>query len=352
MTNQINNQSNSLQHIFVVLGMARSGTSAIASGLNALGVDFGQHLLQPDATWNAKGFWEDTDIVYKINRNALLVLQEEGMRIQPLDAHDEVKLAGLKQAAQQLIRDRMQSLSQWGFKDPRTARLLPFWQPIFAELQLQEHYMIAVRNPLASAHSYQKVMGCDIEVGLLMWVMHLFNAIEGTHHKERLAVSYEIMLQQPREQLHRIKTFFQLAEVPAEKIDRYANEFLDKKLRHYQHDQQALLTHPAIAVVPICVKMYALLQAVTHDEMTFESAQFYAEWQAIKQAFELQYPQYQFMDMLLRRQKQMERKLRTIHKSWPWKMMYPLHVLDDKLRARRRARLAKRLENTHLTHVT
>jgi hypothetical protein len=55
------------KNIFLVLGMARSGTSAITRGLNALGIDLGNKLTPANEKWNPKGFWEDNEVVYQIN---------------------------------------------------------------------------------------------------------------------------------------------------------------------------------------------------------------------------------------------------------------------------------------------
>ena len=41
----------------------------------------------------------------------------------------------------------------WGFKDPRTARLLPLWNRLFQELELSPTYFWAVRSPPAAARS-------------------------------------------------------------------------------------------------------------------------------------------------------------------------------------------------------
>ena len=51
------------KRLVVVLGMHRSGTSAVTRGLLATGISFGENLLQPLIGVNEKGFWEDLDIL-------------------------------------------------------------------------------------------------------------------------------------------------------------------------------------------------------------------------------------------------------------------------------------------------
>ena len=46
----------------LILGMHRSGTSAVTRVLNLLGVELGSHLMQPGKD-NPSGFWEHQDVV-------------------------------------------------------------------------------------------------------------------------------------------------------------------------------------------------------------------------------------------------------------------------------------------------
>jgi hypothetical protein len=50
------------KRLVVVLGMHRSGTSAITRALEVLGVNVGTNLLPPVDGDNAKGFFEDVEI--------------------------------------------------------------------------------------------------------------------------------------------------------------------------------------------------------------------------------------------------------------------------------------------------
>src|SRR5665647_3705297 len=50
------------QKLIVVLGMHRSGTSAVTRGLQVMGVGLGDRLMPGLEGNNAKGFWEDIDL--------------------------------------------------------------------------------------------------------------------------------------------------------------------------------------------------------------------------------------------------------------------------------------------------
>jgi hypothetical protein len=334
-----------MKNVYVVLGMPRSGTSAIARGLKALGVNLGEHLIPADSAWNAKGFWEDTDIVHNINRTALTILENQwadsSAAYQRLK--NDPELAELRRIATQLLQRRMEPFLHWGFKDPRTSMLLPLWKEIFGSLDLTERYVIALRNPLSSAYSYQKVRGTDIEEGLLLWLMHLIPAIDETEGKMRVVVSYDAILQEPYNQLLRIHDQISMpVSLDAKEISEYCNEFLDKRLHHHEYSNEDLKSHPASAVFPLCQRTYTLLQKLTRDEITFDSEEFMRGWQSIKEEFIFMQPLYRYVEVLLNQRKALARENRKRTKSFPWRLIYPLRFIDDKLRNMRKKASKKR----------
>ena len=62
--------------LIVVLGMHRSGTSAITRGLICLGVQLGNRLIPPIEGNNDKGFWEDIDL-NNLNNEILETIYKE-----------------------------------------------------------------------------------------------------------------------------------------------------------------------------------------------------------------------------------------------------------------------------------
>lgn len=339
------------KNVFVVIGMARSGTSAIARGLQAIGIELGDKLTPGSKKWNPKGFFEDSDIVYKINRGLLHKLDHEwtGISLLSKENFDYEGVHEFKNLAISLLKERMKNTDYWGFKDPRTAKLLPFWQMVFAQLNLNERYVIALRNPLSSAYSYQRVAHVDIETGLLLWLMHLIPAIDETQGKKRVVINYDAILSDSHHQLLRLKHQLNIPDlVDASEINQYAKQFLDRKLQHFDYDERTLRSHPAMPIAPLCYTVYELLKCVAKDEMDLESSSFSNAWQEVKTEFEKIYPVYTYIDSLLKKNKKMERELRSIRRSLPWKLFYPLRIIDDALRAmRRKAREKRRLVITN-----
>mgnify|MGYP003403579564 FL=1 len=118
--------SASNSQLVVVLGMHRSGTSAITRALQVLGVDLGEDLISPKID-NGKGFFEDIDVV-NFNNDALTYLQTDWHSLSPVTPADVDSLskAGFLLRAVELLRAKMLGKVIFGLKDPRISKLLLF----------------------------------------------------------------------------------------------------------------------------------------------------------------------------------------------------------------------------------
>ncbi len=333
------------KNIIVVLGAPRSGTSAITRGLKALGIDIGDNLTSADLLWNPKGFWEDKDISNSINCGILKTLDcpWESLSIINKDDLLDNKLFSLKKLAIELLRQKMQLHTHWGFKDPRTAKLIPFWQEVFKELQLNDYYIITLRNPLAVALSYQKLRGFDLITALILWLMHIIPAIDETQQKKRVIISFEQMLMNPDLELERIRDFLQLKEMNFQELLFYKNQFLDKNFCHYAPSLNDLKNHSVASMIPLCLEVYELLSCHLHNLNSYE---FMVDWQKIKIKFDMHYPMYIYLDILLKKNKKLTKDVRSMQRSFCWNLIYPLRTLEGQVRKlmqkkRQKRRIAK-----------
>lgn len=330
-------ENNQQKNIYIVLGLPRSGTSAITRALRALGIDLDGNL-QPARDINPKGFWEDIDIMYGINRTATHINGDKIITAQQLAEETPVgdELRALQVTAEKLLRKRMSDTSEWGFKDVRTGEMLPFWQSVFAKISLKENYIIALRHPLARAHSNKKFNHHDIECGLISWLDYLVRVIDQTQGKNRVVISYELMLQQPKQQLEHMREALGINLLPDEfAISTYTEQFLDKELRHYDFTQEDLAREPVMMVSPLCAQVYDLLFRVASGELSLREEAFTRAWQQIKIAYQQIAPMHQYINALLADEKKSQRQMKRIQKSLPWKLMYPLRLVDDFFRKRR-----------------
>jgi len=219
--------------IIAVLGMHRSGTSAIARGLTTLGVGLGNNLLGPSAGDNDKGFWEDADIT-AFNDAVLAKLGSSYDALAPLDAENaKAALRTERVRAEALLARKLSANATFAFKDPRTSVLLPFWRQVFSNLSLDDKYVIALRNPLEVAASLQRRNGFHPARSLLLWTKHTLRALIDTRDRPRVVISYAAMLENPREQLARMGDALALPKPDRNAVAEYEGDFLESDLRRF-----------------------------------------------------------------------------------------------------------------------
>lgn len=128
-----------MSRCILVLGVPRSGTSAVAGALHHLGVDMGEGHLQPGNQWNERGYFEDLRW-QRLNKQ--ITGERYGHR-QPKDISKRLQMAYEALAVQ------CSQSPLWGMKDPRLCFTVHhFWK------YLDDARIISVhRSPMASARS-------------------------------------------------------------------------------------------------------------------------------------------------------------------------------------------------------
>jgi hypothetical protein len=220
--------------LLVVLGMHRSGTSVTTRALEAMGAEFGDKLLPPLEGINDKGFFEDID-VNRINIDVMAAAGAAWHTAGPidLDAIDEGTIAHQRETAIELLRDKTKG-KIFAVKDPRMARLLPFWETVFDRLDLDVAYIIAIRNPISVCRSLQIWNKFSEEKCYLLWLAHVVPALRATEHKRRTLVDYDQLLDEPVAQLSRMANDLSLS-LDANRASNFESDFLDGPLRHTRY---------------------------------------------------------------------------------------------------------------------
>ncbi len=253
----------------VVLGMHRSGTSAITRGLIPLGVALGDDLI-PAAFDNVKGFWEDRQLT-EINQRlqSLMGYEWYGAELStPID-FDAPDVARLYDKALDVLQTKLDGNVRFAFKDPRTSLVLEFWLSIFERLKLDPAYVIALRNPLDVAKSLEKRNALELGKSLYLWQNSFLRALELTKDARRIVVSYEAVLMSPSEELERISERLGLPPaIDGEELDAYKNGFLSQDLQH-EHSQES--DWPSIAArFPTVDRLYSLGRDLATDRLSFD----------------------------------------------------------------------------------
>jgi glycosyltransferase involved in cell wall biosynthesis len=221
-----------------VLGMHRSGTSAITRAINLMGAYVGRpdQLMPPKEGNNPEGFWEHTEIV-KIQDNILHRLSSHWDTTIPLPEKwwEFTEIQPFKEELVQLIRGEFLQYSLWVFKDPRTSLLLPLWKEIFNELNIDVSYVVTLRNPLDVAASLKKRDSFSEEKSFGIWTLYTLSALKYSNDSNRILIHYDRFLEDWETTLRNVAT---VCNIPwPEDEAKFKNEitkFLKPDLRHSQ----------------------------------------------------------------------------------------------------------------------
>ncbi len=227
------------RQVLVILGMHRSGTSALTRVLNLLGGQVPQTLMGGDES-NTTGHWEST-VVRALNDD---VLASGGSHWQDWHAfqprwYDTAEPDFFLPRALQVLNDEFDDAPMIVFKDPRVCRIFPFWRSVFAEAGLEPRIVLAVRHPVEVAASLDKRNGLSVIHGLLLWLRHVLEAEHASRGMVRAVVSFESFITNPRNVAVSLQDQLgviwpRLSEYISEKID----GFVDPSLRHHVSDDQ------------------------------------------------------------------------------------------------------------------
>ncbi len=230
--------------IIIVLGVRRSGTSALVKGLETMGVSIVDQASTPFNSFNEKGYWEDLEVHHfnmKLTQ-ALEPLEHRRRSILSLSEEEVDFLCDQKFLEQgcHLMMSRLSSTSQsLGFKDPRFSILLPFWKKVFQECKISVSFVIALRDPNSTVTSMKafgqvaEELNVSNEKFLWVWIAGLLGILEASEGEERILVDYQELLKQPAFEMNRIANAFQL-KAREDLLASYSSHFIDPVLCHFK----------------------------------------------------------------------------------------------------------------------
>ena len=194
----------------VVLGMHRSGTSAMAGMLGALGCALPQRLM-PATEDNPKGYFESLG-AYRANDDILASAGSDWSDWAPVNPGwaDSPVAPEFRQRLINLVEDDFGGEPLIVLKDPRMCRLLPIWQQAFAAAAIQPHYILPHRHPVEVAASLHRRDGWRTSYGLLVWLRNTLDAEAATRGSSRLFTSYDRLLADWRAVVDRIEATLDL----------------------------------------------------------------------------------------------------------------------------------------------
>jgi len=242
------------QKIVVVLGMHRSGTSAIAGLLEQLGASLGNCLI-PAAGDNTLGFFEDADCV-ALNED---ILNELGRGWQSCSAivWDEATLQLLQARFAERAIGIVRRLTRHdapvaAVKDPRMSRLLPFWQQVFIRANVAVHYLWVTRNPNAVSQSLHARNAYSEEVSLALWARYNLDIARDTKGTECERIDFDWALSNEETLAKQLASRYGL-----DKPERGCNPFFSPSAQHSQRDKpDNATTHSEQSLHGLCDALY------------------------------------------------------------------------------------------------
>jgi hypothetical protein len=217
----------------LVLGMHRSGTSAVAGLLVRLGAAAPKTLMGASES-NARGHWE-SEAFCALNDRLLAAAGttwSDPRRIDPAFFGPAARRFGAEM--RKLLAQEFGRAPLVCIKDPRICRLLPFWLPQLAACDVAPRIVFVLRHPLEVALSLKARNGFAIEHSLRLWLRHNLDAERDTRALPRVFVAYEELLRDWRACARRIARKFALDwPHPMRAAAPDIASFLSSALRHH-----------------------------------------------------------------------------------------------------------------------
>ena len=254
----------------LVMGVGRSGTSALTRVLNLLGAALPPETLG-DGSGNERGHWEPLSI---------LALSEEILSVHGSDWFDprsfpkawftSSEAAVFIERAKTIIEDDYDGAPLIVIKEPRICRLAPIYLAALDRAGYASRVVIPLRHPREVARSLKRRDDTDELISELIWIRHILETEAATRHCPRVWTTYDQLLQdwssvQAKIALALDVTWPNLAEAVAPEI----NAFLAPALRNFDVRKE-----PAPQELsPITSRIWQAAQAgLTGDEATLRES--------------------------------------------------------------------------------
>ncbi len=218
----------------LIIGMHRSGTSALSGALSKLDVSLGKEIMSA-APENVKGFFENV----KVKR-----LNDELLK--SLNTNWHTPFANFDQSESNLensefipriidvINEEFGEHKNILIKDPRISILFPYWKIALEQLGFKIEVLFAIRSFDAIAQSLKKRNSFSYGKSVLVSMHYLLSGEKATRGTDRMFVSYDQLIKAPIKVLKSIINKLKIDEIKLTKEQSTAViKFLDKKLDHY-----------------------------------------------------------------------------------------------------------------------
>jgi hypothetical protein len=235
------------RHLVFVLGMHRSGTSALTGMLVQAGFTAPSDLM-PATVANPKGYWESLGVM-GINEGFLSEMESNWSSSLPLPAgwSESISARKWRTSLINIISEAFAGAELPTIKDPRFCTLIMGLEPWFESRLINTSFIIPIRHPLEVANSLLQAEGTTHYKSLRLWIKSIFMTEQATRGHRRKFISFDLLLQDPTNTLNACLQLVQSATDPEttesiavlqnearDEVLNHATGFIEKNLRHQQ----------------------------------------------------------------------------------------------------------------------
>jgi hypothetical protein len=246
----------------LVLGMHRSGTSALSGVACALGASAPKNLL-PANFANPNGYWESLPLV-QAHSELLASADSSWDDWRQLDPrwYGSEDAPRFRRRIRDILESEYDEKPLFVVKDPRLCRFLPFFLSVLKEMAVTPVALFSLRDPLEVAFSLRRRDGFAISKSVALWLRHVLEAELHSREMPRCTICYENLLKDWRLEMGRAGGATGVAwpadpETSATSIDK----FLVRDLYHERNESIGFEKHPELLF--LAAETYRLLLAAS-----------------------------------------------------------------------------------------
>lgn len=214
----------------MVIGMHRSGTSAVTRLIHKAGFAAPLTLVSGDPNSNPDGHWESLPIVH-LNDDILASFNTtwSGLDTIPPGWSQSADYAEYTTRAISILDLEFGNTTEFVLKDPRICRLLPFWLNALKIWGADPQLVCVTRAPGEVAKSLYARDGIFPVVGELVWLRHVLDAELAGRGVSRLHLTYANLIEFSQTETTRL-----LAGLSGNKANRPNEDLIDYNMRHHR----------------------------------------------------------------------------------------------------------------------
>ncbi|CAI8946875.1 Sulfotransferase family protein [Pseudomonas sp. IT-347P] len=227
----------------LVLGMPRSGTSAVTRVLNLCGAALSGNLL-PAAKPNPKGFFESADAL-AIHERLLTALGRTWFDVSemPEDWLEHPATQRAHEELVELVRREYGDQMLWIIKEPRMCRIVPLWLRVLHSLNISPRALLVTRHPGEVVRSVARMVG-EEQWGPknteILWLEYFFEAEKATREIPRALITYDQLLGDWAFSVERVAAELKLEwPVSITEAKQEIDDYLGVEDRHHDHNSDA-----------------------------------------------------------------------------------------------------------------